>query len=130
MSPRHHSTAPMGLGKCSGLVLMMASGFSAPSFPQDNTEAAGTYPSLELHSTCAAMQHFWEAAEGVCLWQQGRSAGGAWLHIWARGAASPAQGQGWAALVPMLVSPLPTPAALNLLSQEPQVFCFALAFGS
>lgn len=54
MPPGYHSTAPTGLGKGSRLVPMMASDFSASSFPQDNTEAADTYPSLELRCTYAA----------------------------------------------------------------------------
>lgn len=70
MSPGFHSTAPTGLGKGRGLVLMMGSGFSASIFPQDNTEAAGTYPSLEYTVPVQPWQQFWAAAEGVCLWQQ------------------------------------------------------------
>lgn len=132
MSPGHHSTAPRELGKSSGLVLMMASGFSASSFPQDNTEAAGTYPSLELHSICAAMPVFLGSSRGcwslAAVWGEAQAAHG--CISGPRGAASPAQGQGWAALVSMLVFTLPEPALLSPPSQEPHSFCFAPAFGS
>lgn len=66
MSPGHHSTAPTRLGKGSELVLMVASIFSASSFPQDNMEAAGTYPNLELHNTCEAMPALLGSRQG-CL---------------------------------------------------------------
>lgn len=129
MSPGHHSTTPTGLGKGSGLVLMMASGFSASSFSQDNTETAGTYPSLELHSTCAAMPAVLGSSWG-CL-----SLAAAWgevqvVHGCTSGPGELHQGQGWAVLILMLVFILPTPAALSPLTQEPQNFGFAPAFGS
>lgn len=128
MPPGHHNTSPTGLGKGSTLVLMMASGFSASSFPQDNTEAADTYASLELHCTCAAMPVLlgssWGCWSLAVAWGEEQAA-----HL-DLGAALPAQGQGWAALTPVLVFILPAPAALNPLSQEPQIFGFASAFGS
>lgn len=127
MSPGHHSTTPTGLGKGSGLVLMTASGFSASSFPQDNTETAGTYPSLELHSTCAAMPAVLGSSWG-CL-----SLAAAWgevqvVHGCTSGPGELHQGQGWAVLILMLVFILPTPAALSPLTEEPQNFGFAPAF--
>lgn len=47
-------TAPAGLGEGSGVVLMMANGFSASTFPKDSTGAVGTCPCLELCGICAA----------------------------------------------------------------------------
>lgn len=132
MFPRHHSTAPTGLGKGSERVLMVASIFSASSFPQDNMEAAGTYPNLELHNTCEAMPALLGSRQG-CLSLAAARGEAQVVHGCTSGtrrAASPAQRQGWAALMPMFVFTLPKPAALSPLSQEPQIFGLAPAFGS
>lgn len=76
-------------------------------------------------------QLFWEAAEAVGLWQQcGEKRRQRMAEHLDPGAASSAQGQGWAAPTPVLVFTLPAPAALSPLSQEPQIFGFAPAFGS
>lgn len=83
MSLGHHSAAPTGLGEGSGVVLTMASGFSASTFPKDNMGAAGTHPCLELRGTCAShTSTFGKQLRAVFVSGSGagRSAGSMWLH--------------------------------------------------
>lgn len=102
------------------------------AFPRTTWKLLAPIPTLSYTIPVKPCQHFWEADKGVCLWQQ-HGEKHRWCtaaHLAPRELPKAAQRQGWAALMPMFVFTLPKPAALSPLSQEPQIFGLAPAFGS
>lgn len=133
MSLGHNSPSPMGLGDGSGVVLTMASGFSASTFPKDNTGTAGTYFCLKLWGVCAATPDLWGSSWGwwrLCLavtWGGVKAACACTSRPWR--SVSPARAQGWAALPPVLSFTLPkTPVLSTFCLRNPGFLVSLLLF--